>query len=77
MLVRIACTRCHLASLWTDDPQCFLATVCNRTARCEATLLDEDFGEPSALPAARPRRRSEVTNAQWKQGRSHEQRNPA
>jgi hypothetical protein len=43
MLLRIACARCHLASLWTDDPECFLATVCNRIGRCEATLVDENF----------------------------------
>jgi len=43
MLLRIACARCRLASLWTDDPECFLATVCQGAGRCEATLVDEDF----------------------------------
>ncbi len=43
MLVRVACIRCQLASLWTDEPRCFLATVCRDPRRCEATLLDEAF----------------------------------
>jgi hypothetical protein len=44
MLLRIACTRCRLASLWTDEPRCFLATVCRAPRHCEATLRDERFG---------------------------------
>jgi hypothetical protein len=44
MLLRIACTRCRLASLWTDEPRCFLATVCRAPRHCEATLHDERFG---------------------------------
>jgi len=51
MLVRIACSRCRLASLWTDDPQAFLATVCRDPRRCEATLVDEAFhGVPLPTP---------------------------
>jgi hypothetical protein len=46
MLVRVACIRCQLESLWTDEPRCFLATVCRDPRRCQATLLDEAF--PSA-----------------------------
>jgi hypothetical protein len=59
MLVRVACIRCQLESLWTDEPRCFLATVCRDPRRCQATLLDEAF--PSAAgslpmkPAAEPR----------------------
>jgi hypothetical protein len=48
MLVRIACSRCCLDSLWTDEPQSFLSTVCRVPRRCQATLVDEDFhGVPS------------------------------
>ena len=43
MLLRIACVRCRLGSLWTDEPHSFLATVCRDLRRCEATLLDEQF----------------------------------
>ena len=43
MLVRVACIRCQLESLWTDEPRCFLATVCRDPRRCQATLLDEAF----------------------------------
>jgi len=43
MLKRVACIRCNLTSLWTDEPRCFLATVCRDSRRCEATLLDEQF----------------------------------
>jgi len=43
VLLRIACVRCHLASLWTDEPRYFLATVCCDPRRCEAELLDEEF----------------------------------
>ena len=47
MLVRVACIRCQLASLWTDEPRCFLATVCRDPRRCEATLRDEAFTCPA------------------------------
>ena len=53
MLVRVACSRCQLASLWTDEPRCFLATVCRDPRRCEATLLDEAFASPSESPPTR------------------------
>ena len=43
MLLRIACARCRLGSLWTDEPRSFLATVCREPRRCQATLLDERF----------------------------------
>ena len=43
MLLRVACVRCNLTSLWTDEPRCFLATVCCDPRRCEATLLNEEF----------------------------------
>lgn len=42
-LVRVCCRRCRLASLWTDAPAAFLATVCNAPSRCEAELLEEEF----------------------------------
>jgi hypothetical protein len=53
MLVRVACIRCQLASLWTDEPRCFLATVCRDPRRCEATLLDEAFACNSESPITR------------------------
>jgi hypothetical protein len=49
MLMRIACVRCRLASLWTDEPRSFLATVCRDARHCEAILVDEEFAA-----AARP-----------------------
>ena len=53
MLVRVACIRCQLASLWTDEPRCFLATVCRDPRRCEATLRDEAFACITESLAAR------------------------
>ena len=50
MLLRVACIRCNLASLWTDEPRCFLATVCRDSRRCEAILLDERFHGVGWLP---------------------------
>jgi hypothetical protein len=50
MLVRISCSRCHLASLWTDEPRWFLSSVCLHSRECRARLLAEDF---STLPARR------------------------
>jgi hypothetical protein len=44
MLLRISCFRCRLASLWTDEPAAFLATICRDRRRCRATLHDERFG---------------------------------
>jgi hypothetical protein len=55
MLLRIACVRCHLASLWTDEPRSFLATVCPDPRRCEAKLLDEEFRGVSLPPPAESR----------------------
>lgn len=52
MLRRIACARCRLGSLWTDEPAGFLATVCCRPGRCEAVLLDEEFAAGTGSPAA-------------------------
>lgn len=53
MLLRIACVRCRLASLWTDEPRSFLATICREPHRCKAMLLDEEFrGAVHAPPAA-------------------------
>jgi hypothetical protein len=43
MFVRIRCQRCHLSSLWTDDPEYFLRTVCLRRSACEAKLVEEEF----------------------------------
>ncbi|MGH7899388.1 MAG: hypothetical protein ACREQQ_15645 [Candidatus Binatia bacterium] len=65
MLLRIACDRCHLASLWTDDPRSFLATVCHRGVRCEATLVDEEFrgvelGRAGVCDAERRSRQAEL-----------------
>ena len=54
MLVRVACVRCQLASLWTDEPRCFLATVCRDPRRCEATLLEEAFVGPTDSGRAQP-----------------------
>jgi hypothetical protein len=50
MLMRVACVRCRLASLWTDEPRSFLSTICRDPRRCEATLLDEEFQRISAAP---------------------------
>jgi hypothetical protein len=50
MLVRISCSRCHLGSLWTDEPRWFLSSVCLHSRECQARLLEEDF---STLPARR------------------------
>ena len=36
--------------LWTDEPRCFLATVCRDSRRCEAILLDERFHGVGWLP---------------------------
>ena len=59
MLVRIACPRCRLDSLWTDEPDFFLATVCRDPRRCEATLADEPFrAVPSPITAAEDLRRN-------------------
>ena len=55
MLLRIDCVRCHLASLWTDEPRYFLATVCCDPRRCEARLLDEEFRGVSLPPRVEPR----------------------
>jgi hypothetical protein len=53
MLVRIACPRCRLESLWTDDPDAFLSTVCRDPRRCHATLSNEPFrGGLSAITGA-------------------------
>ena len=52
MLVRVACIRCRLASLWTDEPRCFLMTVCLSPRACEATLTDEPFGRERFREAA-------------------------
>ena len=51
MLLRVACVRCRLASLWTDEPRSFLATICRDPRRCEATLLDEEFQRIAAASA--------------------------
>ena len=55
MLVRVACVRCRLASLWTDEPRSLLATVCHDARHCEAILVDDEF------PAAATARAAEVT----------------
>jgi hypothetical protein len=54
MLVRVACVRCQLASLWTDEPRCFLATVCRDPRHCEATLHDEAFVPTAECGRAQP-----------------------
>lgn len=54
MLLRIACARCRLASLWTDEPRSFLATICREPRRCEAMLLDEEFRGTARPPCTRP-----------------------
>lgn len=53
MFARIRCRRCHLSSLWTDDPEYFLRSVCVRPSACEAKLLEEEFS--SCRAPARPR----------------------
>ncbi len=50
MLYRVSCARCRLASLWTDEPIPFLATVCQGWGTCEAVLLEERFGEAKEPP---------------------------
>ena len=52
MLLRIACSRCRLASLWTDDPRSFLTTVCREPRRCEASFLDESFEGTADRPVS-------------------------
>jgi len=52
MLMRVACVRCRLASLWTDEPRSFLATVCHDARHCEAILVDEEFAAAAAARAA-------------------------
>ena len=57
MLLRISCVPCRLGSLWTDEPEAFLATICRRPMRCQATLHDERFGRnlvPPSTPAEEP-----------------------
>jgi len=51
MLMRVACVRCRLESLWTDEPRTFLATICRDPRRCEASLFDEEFQRIAAAPA--------------------------
>ena len=64
MLLRIACVRCHLASLWTDEPRSFLATVCCDPRRCEAKLLDEEFRGVSLPPTVESRASRAQTRAE-------------
>jgi hypothetical protein len=52
MLYRVSCQNCRLSSLWTDEPEAFLASVCpryrHRQARLEAEELEveeQDFTE--------------------------------
>ena len=72
MLIRIACRPCHIQSLWTDDPQSFLESVCHHRKGCQAKLTEEGCLESRALATQptkalradvdeRPHRRSAVT----------------
>jgi hypothetical protein len=55
VLLRIACVPCNLASLWTDEPRWFLASVCRARRRCKAELLDEQFRGTTLPPPSEPR----------------------
>jgi hypothetical protein len=44
MLYRISCQNCRLSSLWTDEPEAFLASVCPRYRHCQARLESEELG---------------------------------
>lgn len=50
MLVRVSCKTCHVDSLWTDDPETFLASVCLRRRRCRAALAEEGGFERREKP---------------------------
>ena len=56
MLVRIACRPCRIQSLWTDDPESFLESVCHHRKGCQAQLSEEGCLQPLASPkrAAKP-----------------------
>jgi hypothetical protein len=54
MLIRIACRPCHIQSLWTDDPQSFLESVCHHRKGCHAKLTEEGCLESRALLARKP-----------------------
>jgi len=43
------------SDLWTDEPRCFLTTVCRKPRACEATLTDELFGRERFRHAANAR----------------------
>ena len=47
MLVRISCKPCGISSLWTDEPHCFLQTICHRQRSCEARLVGEGPPDPA------------------------------
>jgi hypothetical protein len=44
MLVRVSCDRCRISCLWTDEPEAFLRSVCHQRSRCQARLMNEEFG---------------------------------
>lgn len=48
MFARISCPRCHLSSVWTDDPENFLRDVCERPGHCQGEVLHEEFAGASA-----------------------------
>ncbi len=56
MLFRVSCKTCHLSSIWTDDPQFFLQSVCLKYRHCAAKLVEEG-------PARVPRRKSALPAA--------------
>jgi hypothetical protein len=60
MLVHVRCERCQLPSVWTDDPEGFLSTVCLHSGRCLAKFRADGSIAPSATSddAATPGRRA-------------------
>jgi hypothetical protein len=77
MLVRVSCKACHLSSIWTDDPEAFLHSVCLRYRHCEAKLADEAFVAKPVLPAALMRVRQKSTEPKRRQAAKSPERRPA
>jgi len=73
MLCRVSCEACHISSLWTDDPNGFLESVCLRYRHCQAKLIDEGFERPllagraRAVPSRRVAGKTAAARSQSKQ----------
>ncbi len=50
MFAKISCPRCHLSSLWTDDPERFLRDVCQHPGDCQGEVLHEALA--GSLPSS-------------------------